>query len=121
MSSHSFFSRSHNPSALTLPTSNKTWMGTTGRVLSTSTTTVKFLGPNRSSTMQHLQQHQQQQLQPSLMRYKLQPSDVRMSERQVIQSEPTRPKPQWSDEEDSVDHKKKVDTDDDDGFEDIFQ
>ena len=109
--SHSFFTRSHNPSAMmTLPASNnKAWISGPGRVLSTNTTsTVKFLGPTRS--LQPLQQN-------SAIHLKL-ASDAR--ERQVVQSEPARPKPQWSDDEDSK--KKEVNTeDDDDGFEDIFQ
>ena len=77
--------------------------------MSTNTTsTVKFLGPTRS--LQPLQQN-------SAIHLKL-ASDAR--ERQVVQSEPARPKPQWSDDEDSK--KKEVNTeDDDDGFEDIFQ
>lgn len=43
-----------------------------------------------------------------------------MSDRQVIQSEPARPKPQWSDDEDDITNKKK-ETEEDDGFDDIFQ
>ncbi|KZS04522.1 DNA damage-binding protein 1 [Daphnia magna] len=110
---HSFFTRtSHNSSAMS--SGNKTWLGNTGRVLSTSTTTsVKFLGPNRSS-------HQPIQQQHSAIHLKL-TSDARLSARQVVQSEPARPKPQWSDGEDGVNKKKDVNADDDDGFEDIFQ
>jgi hypothetical protein len=115
--SHSFFTRtSHNPSAMS--SSNKTWLGGTGRVLSTSTTPgVKFLGPNRSSST--LQPHLQQQ-QHSAIHLKL-TSDARLSEqRQVVQSEPARPKPQWPDEDDKKKETNKH-LEDDDGFEDIFQ
>lgn len=89
-------------------------MNGASRTLSSSTSAVKFLGPNRSSTMQTFQQQQQ-----SAVRLKLGP-DVRMSDRQVIQSEPARPKPQWSDDEDDITNKKK-ETEEDDGFDDIFQ
>ncbi|XP_046440188.1 serine/threonine-protein kinase dyf-5-like isoform X3 [Daphnia pulex] len=114
---HSFFARSsHNSSAMS---SSKTWLGGTGRVLSTSTTSgVKFLGPNRSSSMQpHLQQQQQH----SVIHLKLS-SDARLSEqRQVVQSEPARPKPQWPDGDDDKKKETNKHLEDDDGFEDIFQ
>ena len=96
---------------------NKTWLGGTGRVMSTSTTSgVKFLGPNRSSSVQpHLQQ------QHSAIHLKLS-SDARLSEqRQVVQSEPARPKPQWPDGDDDKKKETNKHLEDDDGFEDIFQ
>ena len=79
--------------------------------MSTSTTSaVKFLGPNRSSSMQH-----------SAIHLKL-TSDARLSEqRQVVQSEPTRPKPQWADDNDDKKKETNKHLEDDDGFEDIFQ
>ncbi len=64
--------------------------------------------------MQPLQQH-------SAIHLKL-ASDARLTERQVVQSEPTRPKPQWSDDDETANKKTdNANTEDDDGFEDIFQ
>lgn len=60
----------------------------------------------------------QQQQHSSTIRYKM-ASDARLSDRQVVQSEPARPKPNWSDD-DGI-NKDAANTEDDDGFEDIFQ
>ena len=50
-------------------------------------------------------------------------SDARLTEqRQVVQSEPARPKPQWpDDDDDKTKETNKHLLEDDDGFEDIFQ
>jgi hypothetical protein len=66
-----------------------------------------------------MQPHLQQQQQHSAIHLKLS-SDARLSEqRQVVQSEPARPKPHWPDDDTKKETNKHLE--DDDGFEDIFQ
>lgn len=111
--SHSFFSRSHHSTSSTQQSSGKQWINMAGRLASTSTASaVKFLGPGRVLPTQ----------QPAGVRLKLASEAGLHSDRQVVQSEPTRPKPEWPGTNEAASLTKNAkDAEDDDGFEDIFQ
>lgn len=87
-----------------------------GRVVPpTGTTSVKFLGPTRTSSFQA----QQQTIDARLSRLKL-AADSALSDRLVVKSEPARPKPRWLGEDLAAGGSNNKDVDDD-GFEDILQ
>lgn len=114
LTSHPFFSRTHNPSALVVLPTKMISAGRAGPA-SGNGTNVRFLGPTRTSSFQ-----QQVTVDARLSRLKL---DGALSDRLVVKSEPARPKPQWLGDgagaAGSISNRD-VD-DDDDGFEDILQ
>ena len=111
--SHSFFSRNHNPSAMMQQQSsnNKSWANGNGQRLS-----VGVSRDTAASSMSLNNKYPQAVGRISnQLRYHM-ASETSLSDRQVVQSEPTRPKPDWPGPE-----SKKKDSDEVDEFDEIIQ